>query len=231
MKSRGINRMITVRRIVANEGVERIFPLHSPKVAKIEIVRHGDARRAKLYYLRDRVGKSRRLRDRRRGLKHVKDSGAAQLTSRRSSTDPHLQKCLTSSLQGGRHVLHLLATSLTQTTVDLPRFPSLSPNGDRICFSWRGDLLDGVFFRWTRPTVDRPLGQRDPQCLEPGRGRDCFRIRSRWRSEPVVHGGRRNGCPSTHHAGSSGDAQPLPKNKSGSPPTLNSTCTARSGRT
>ena len=77
MKGRGINRMITVRRIVANEGVERIFPLHSPKVAKIEIVRHGDARRAKLYYLRDRVGKSRRLRDRRRGLKHVKDSGAS----------------------------------------------------------------------------------------------------------------------------------------------------------
>ena len=76
MKGRGINRTITVRRIVANEGVERIFPLHSPKVAKIEIVRHGDARRAKLYYLRDRVGKSRRLRDRRRGMKHVKDSGA-----------------------------------------------------------------------------------------------------------------------------------------------------------
>lgn len=76
MKGRGINRMITVRRIVANEGVERIFPLHSPKVAKIEIVRHGDARRAKLYYLRDRVGKSRRLRDRRRGMKHVEDSGA-----------------------------------------------------------------------------------------------------------------------------------------------------------
>ena len=76
MKGRGINRMITVRRIVANEGVERIFPLHSPKVAKIEIVRHGDARRAKLYYLRDRVGKSRRLRDRRRGLKHVEDRGA-----------------------------------------------------------------------------------------------------------------------------------------------------------
>ena len=76
MKGRGINRMITVRRIVANEGVERIFPLHSPKVAKIEIVRHGDARRAKLYYLRDRVGKSRRLRDRRRGMKHVEESGA-----------------------------------------------------------------------------------------------------------------------------------------------------------
>ena len=70
-KGRGVNRTITVRRIVANEGVERIFPLHSPHIAKIEIVRRGDARRAKLYFLRDRVGKSRRLRDQRRGLKHV----------------------------------------------------------------------------------------------------------------------------------------------------------------
>ena len=70
-KGRGINRTITVRRIVANEGVERIFPLHSPRVAKIEVVRRGDARRAKLYFLRNRVGKARRLRDQRRGLKHV----------------------------------------------------------------------------------------------------------------------------------------------------------------
>ena len=70
-KGRGTNRMITVRRIVANEGVERVFPLHSPRVAKIDIVRRGDARRSKLYFLRDRVGKSRRLRDQRRGLKHT----------------------------------------------------------------------------------------------------------------------------------------------------------------
>jgi large subunit ribosomal protein L19 len=69
MRGRGVNRMVTVRRIVANEGVERVFPLHSPRIAKIEIVRQGDARRAKLYFLRDRIGKSRRLRDRRRGLK------------------------------------------------------------------------------------------------------------------------------------------------------------------
>ena len=66
--NRGINETITIRRIVANEGVERIFPLHSPRIAKIEVVRRGDARRAKLYYLRDRIGKSRRLRDQRRGL-------------------------------------------------------------------------------------------------------------------------------------------------------------------
>ncbi|MBI1373690.1 MAG: 50S ribosomal protein L19 [Phycisphaera sp.] len=70
-KSSGISFAITVRRIVANEGVERTFPLHSPKVAKVEITRHGHTRRAKLNYLRDRVGKSRRLKDRRRGLKHA----------------------------------------------------------------------------------------------------------------------------------------------------------------
>jgi large subunit ribosomal protein L19 len=70
---RGANEMITVRRIVEDTGVERIFPLHSPKIAQYEVVRRADARRSKLYFLRDRVGKSRRLRDRRRGLKHVKD--------------------------------------------------------------------------------------------------------------------------------------------------------------
>ncbi len=70
-RGRGINRMITVRRIVANEGVERVFPVHSPRVARIEIVRRGDARRAKLYFLRKRIGKSRRLRDQRRGLHHL----------------------------------------------------------------------------------------------------------------------------------------------------------------
>lgn len=70
-ENRGLNTKITVRRIVANEGVERIFPIHSPKIAKVEVKRHGDARRSKLYYLRERVGKSRRLRDRRRGLQHA----------------------------------------------------------------------------------------------------------------------------------------------------------------
>jgi len=75
-KGRGINRVITVRRIVANEGVERVFPLHSPRLAKIDLVRRGDARRAKLFYLRDRLGKSRRLRDQRRGLKGL--DGAAE---------------------------------------------------------------------------------------------------------------------------------------------------------
>jgi large subunit ribosomal protein L19 len=68
MQNGGLDQTMTVRRIVANEGVERTFPLHSPRIAKIEVVRRGDTRRAKLYYLRDRVGKKRRLRDQRRGL-------------------------------------------------------------------------------------------------------------------------------------------------------------------
>lgn len=71
-KGRGINQMITVRRVVDDYGVERTWPINSPMIAKIEVVRRADARRAKLYFLRDRVGKSRRLRDRRRGLAQVK---------------------------------------------------------------------------------------------------------------------------------------------------------------
>ncbi|RMH25484.1 MAG: 50S ribosomal protein L19 [Planctomycetota bacterium] len=70
-KGRGINESIIVRRVVDDIGIERTWPLNSPMIAKIEVVRRTDARRAKLYFLRDRVGKSRRLRDRRRGMKHV----------------------------------------------------------------------------------------------------------------------------------------------------------------
>ncbi len=68
---RGISEMITVRRIVDNQGVERIFPLHSPRISKYEVVRRAEVRRAKLYYLRDRQGKQRRLREKRRGLEAV----------------------------------------------------------------------------------------------------------------------------------------------------------------
>ena len=70
-KSSGMHEMITVRRVTDNQGVERMWPINSPMIAKFEVVRRADARRSKLYYLRDRVGKSRRLRDRRRGMKHV----------------------------------------------------------------------------------------------------------------------------------------------------------------
>lgn len=61
----GSRETFTVRRIVQGEGVERKFPLNSPKIAKIEVKRSGVVRRAKLYYLRDRVGKAVRLTERR----------------------------------------------------------------------------------------------------------------------------------------------------------------------
>ena len=63
MKGDGINKNFTVRRIVNNEGVERIFPLHSPKIEKLEVKRRSRVRRAKLYYLRERTGKATRLKE------------------------------------------------------------------------------------------------------------------------------------------------------------------------
>ena len=64
----GTREMFTVRRIVAGEGVERKFPLHSPRIAKVEVKRHGIVRRAKLYYLRDRMGKATKLKERRAAM-------------------------------------------------------------------------------------------------------------------------------------------------------------------
>ena len=60
----GTREMFTVRRIVAGQGVERVFPTNSKKIAKVVVKRHGRVRRAKLFYLRDRVGKATRLRER-----------------------------------------------------------------------------------------------------------------------------------------------------------------------
>ena len=61
----GITRTVTVRKIASGVGVERSFKIHSPRIEKIEVVRHGQVRRAQLYYLRDRVGKAATLRERR----------------------------------------------------------------------------------------------------------------------------------------------------------------------
>jgi large subunit ribosomal protein L19 len=82
-KGAGTGETFTVRRIVANEGVERIFLLHSPSIVKIDVVRSGKVRRAKLYFLRDRVGKSRRLREKRvrhaRGTTQASDDSPASI--------------------------------------------------------------------------------------------------------------------------------------------------------
>jgi large subunit ribosomal protein L19 len=77
----GIRRVATVRRIVSGEGVERIFPLHSPRVQNISVNSRGDVRRAKLYYLRDRVGKAVRV-----------DTTLAKTRGRRSGKGSGLKK-------------------------------------------------------------------------------------------------------------------------------------------
>ncbi len=62
----GLSETFTVRRVSYGVGVERTFPVHSPRIDKIEVVRHGRVRRAKLYYLRDRVGKAARIKEKRK---------------------------------------------------------------------------------------------------------------------------------------------------------------------
>ena len=62
-KHGGIEETITVRRISYGIGVEKVFPLHAPSIEKVEVVRHGKVRRAKLYYLRDRVGKAAKVKE------------------------------------------------------------------------------------------------------------------------------------------------------------------------
>jgi large subunit ribosomal protein L19 len=64
-RNRGINSAFTVRKVSYGEGVERVFPLHSPRIDSIDVVRRGRVRRAKLYYLRGRTGKSARIAERR----------------------------------------------------------------------------------------------------------------------------------------------------------------------
>ncbi len=71
-KNAGVNSNFTVRKISYGEGVERVFPLHSPRIASVELVRRGDVRRAKLYYLRGRRGKSARIAEK------IRLSGAEQ---------------------------------------------------------------------------------------------------------------------------------------------------------
>lgn len=58
-----VNATFVVRRVVSGEGVERIFPVHSPRITRVEVVRQGQVRRAKLYYLRNRVGKSTKVKE------------------------------------------------------------------------------------------------------------------------------------------------------------------------
>jgi large subunit ribosomal protein L19 len=88
VRGAGIRRSILVRRLVAGEGVERSFPLHSPRVADIVVKRRGKVRRAKLYYLRDRVGKATKVRE----VFAEKASAAGDSTSGDGAPEPKSEK-------------------------------------------------------------------------------------------------------------------------------------------
>ena len=84
MRGRGLNSTFTVRRISYGEGVERVFPIHSPRIDKVEVERHGEVRRAKLTYLRKRLGKGATLvkeKESRGG------AGAAKATKKREAIE------------------------------------------------------------------------------------------------------------------------------------------------
>ncbi|HNR31434.1 MAG TPA: 50S ribosomal protein L19 [Candidatus Hydrogenedentes bacterium] len=72
----GPNATFTVRRVAFGEGVERVFPLHSPRVEKVEVTREGKVRRAKLYFLRERVGKSARVKAKQLGVRGLAQAAA-----------------------------------------------------------------------------------------------------------------------------------------------------------
>ena len=99
-KGQGLDEMFTVRRIVGDQGVERTFPIHSPKVVSIATRRRGKVRRCKLYFLRDRVGKARKLKERRisaaprraaeeaRAEKRRREAEAAEVAAAAAESEP-----------------------------------------------------------------------------------------------------------------------------------------------
>ncbi|NIA68225.1 50S ribosomal protein L19 [Pelagibius litoralis] len=90
-RNRGLNSAFTVRKLSYGEGVERVFPLYSPRIDSIEVVRRGDVRRAKLYYLRGRTGKAARIREQTTGhsgkLEAAIKQEAAKAKAERSKTN------------------------------------------------------------------------------------------------------------------------------------------------
>ena len=97
-KGHGLDAMFTVRRLVGDEGVERMFPLHSPRIAAIKTIRSGKVRRCKLYFLRDRVGKARRLRERRVSAQQREE--AARARAERAKAVREAQEAVAASKAG-----------------------------------------------------------------------------------------------------------------------------------
>src|SRR4051812_44451564 len=150
-KGGGINETFTVRRIVNNEGVERIFPIHSPLIAKVVAKRSGETRRAKLYYLRERVGKAVRLVEKRATKKEEGEAKTPPLP-RASSSAP---------VQSTPHA--------TDVHVGLLRCPSTDPPAQKRHRPMESRTVHGASSSHnvgepptpdtvTRPTSSRPRG-------------------------------------------------------------------------
>ncbi|MEW6528019.1 MAG: 50S ribosomal protein L19 [Spirochaetota bacterium] len=87
--NKGISKTFTVRRISYDVGVERIFPLHSPRIEKITVVRKGKKRRAKLYFLRERTGKSAKLKEVRSRKKAIETPATHEVVDNSENTEPN----------------------------------------------------------------------------------------------------------------------------------------------
>ncbi|MBK9127343.1 MAG: 50S ribosomal protein L19 [Phycisphaerales bacterium] len=98
-RGRGLDEMFTVRRLVGDEGVERAFPLHSPRIVAVKTVRSGKVRRSKLYFLRDRVGKARRLKERRISAQQRAEAAKARAEKARALREA--QEAVAASKAGG----------------------------------------------------------------------------------------------------------------------------------
>ena len=92
IKHSGVAKTFTVRRIVQGEGVERVFPFHSPKVAGVRVERQGRVRRAKLYYLRGRTGKAARIQEKRRSAEAIASSKTKKKRKRGKKAAPGVQQ-------------------------------------------------------------------------------------------------------------------------------------------
>ncbi len=85
-RNRGLNSSFTLRKISYGEGVERVFPLYSPRIAAIDVVRRGDVRRAKLYYLRGRTGKAARIAEKIESKDKIEARRQARLAARKAQS-------------------------------------------------------------------------------------------------------------------------------------------------
>lgn len=112
-KNAGLNSSFTVRKIASGEGVERVFPVYSPNVASVDVVRRGDVRRAKLYYLRGLTGKKARIAEKTDGF-------AAKLNAESREAAAQAKASRDAKAKGGKKAKAAAAAAAAETPADAP---------------------------------------------------------------------------------------------------------------